>query len=337
MESDGERKKATRSRRVDGVSKGVVSKTGLTISEGYCRMCMKTLPIVKFYQATDTFLDKSGFMSICKEHCSQIYTDFYKTEKSMEKVLLRMCRMLNIRFGEDAVSATRLQLQTQGKQEDDGTIFGIYKSKVVSTMKENVNATSNGLDMTFHEIINSNAFVPTPEDILFKESDDGVDLKQVWGEFSIEDYEFLEKEFAKWSASYSCSNEAEEYYIREICIKKLELRKARLQTNMSTDVILKAMDILLKNSGLTPAQSTASSNSKSADAFGVWIKDLEDFGPAERFADHKMFYDVDNADEYIEKFFVRSQGKFILSSPDFQNEKIAEMDDGNFDSSDELA
>lgn len=327
-------KKATRSRRVDG-PKGVVSKTGLTITECYCRMCMKTLPVNKFYQSTDPFLDRSGFMSICKEHCSQIYVDFYRSEKNMEKVLLRMCRMLNVKYSEDIVNATRLHIQTQNKSEDDPSIFGVFKSKVVATSKENVNATSEGLDLSFHEPLNPNIFTPTPEDILFKETEDGVDLKQVWGEFSIDDYQFLEKEFAKWSASYSCSNEAEEYYIREICIKKLELRKARLEKgSSSTDTILKAMDILLKNSGLTPAQSTASANNKSADAFGVWIKDLEEFGPAERFADHKMFYDVDNADEYIEKFFVRSQGKFILSSPDFQNEKIAEMDDGSFDTSD---
>jgi len=112
---------------------------------------------------------------------------------------------LDLESSDDAIKATRLHIQTQGKDESDESIFGIYKSKCVSTMKENVNATSFGLDLTFREPI-----MFTPKSDSLESLQDNTDLKeneikrlrQFWGnKFEIEDYEWLEFELSKWKAA----------------------------------------------------------------------------------------------------------------------------------------
>ena len=319
-------KKATRSRRVDG-PKGVVSKTGLTVSMCHCRFCMNDLNVSKFYQATDTFLDKNGFMSVCKDCISKIYTDFYRSEKSMEKVLLRMCRMLNVRYGEDAVSATRLQLQTQGKSEDDGTIFGIYKSKVVSTMKENVNATSLGLDITFHEPekISNISIQNNLENNSGLEENEIKRLRHFWGEnFEASDYEWLEAELASWKHSNKIDTRNEESLLQLIILKLFDIRKKRNEGGETTQ-LEKSYQDLLKTSALSPNMMNAASNTKSMDALGVWIKDIENFYPIDIFVEKDLYKNYNGIEEYGEKYLTAPLRSFVTGSREFNIEGGEEL------------
>lgn len=295
----------------------VISKTGISVTECYCRMCMKMLPVDKFYQATDLTLDKIGFMSVCKDSIKDMYVSFYNTSHSMDKTILRMCRILNVKFSEEAINATKLQIQTQGKSEDDGTIFGIYKSKVVSTSKENVHATSEGLDITFHEPV---SFVS--ENQIDDEAFDGegADLKISWGaDLDSDDYIFLEEKLSEWKKDYSCQNKAELFLMKELCFKELELRRARASGGSgSVDSILKSMDVLLKSAALTPAQSNAASNGKTMDTWGMLIKQIEQTQPAEFYADKKLFEDFDKLAVYITNFIKRPMLNFWGASKSFE-------------------
>ncbi len=216
--------KATRSKRT--TSKVFINKNGVEIEKVYCRKCCENKNPVEFYQATDSFLDANLLMSICKGCISKIYTDFYRSEKNMERVLLRMCRMLNVIYSDDIVASTRLHLQTQGKAEDDGTIFGIYKSKCVSNLKENVNATSVGLDLTFREpIINRTIDKDSLENNSGLEENEIKRLKHFWGEnFEANDYEWLEAELASWKHSNKIDTRNEESLL-QLIILKLRLKR----------------------------------------------------------------------------------------------------------------
>ena len=137
-------KKATRSRRVDGVSKEFINKNGLSIKEVYCRKCMKTKKPSDFYQSTDSVLDSNLLMSVCKSCVSELYVNLYKAERTMEKTILRLCRILNIKFDTQTIEATKIHLKTQNKEDNDESVYGIYKAKLFATNKENVNATYQG-------------------------------------------------------------------------------------------------------------------------------------------------------------------------------------------------
>ena len=61
---------------------------------------------------------------------------------------------------------------------------------------------------------------------------DDEDLILLWGKgFDMDDYIFLESELSNWKKTHKCDNQAEITLLKEICIKVLEIRKAREQKN----------------------------------------------------------------------------------------------------------
>lgn len=339
MASEVVNKKATRSRRVDGVKKEVISKTGVSVSECYCRMHMSMLSVSNFYQATDLNLDKIGFMSICKEHVSQMYSDFYRSEKSMGKVLLRMCRILNVIYSDDIVASTRLHLQTQGKPEDDGSIFGIYKSKCVSNLKENVNATSLGLDLTFKEPILSNeiqdSFSKLRDDTTL-ENENIKRLRQFWGNtLEVQDYEWLEFELSQWKNVNKKIARNEESLLQLIVLKLFDIRKAR-DEGRDTTTLEASYQKLLDTSGLRPKDINISVNNKQDDNWGSIVEMVEKTTPAEYYKDKKLFANFDGL-LYFKNYIIRSIINFVTFNKNFElSNEITSQDEADFSYSESL-
>ena len=302
-----------RSRRI---SKEVVSVTGVTVDSCYCRKCMENKKPSEFYSATDLFLDSNGFMSICKDCIKLIYDGFYRTTQSIEGTILRVCRLLNVRYEEAAVEALLNHLQTleeKGKKEPD-SIFGIYKNKIIGVQKTRISEKGNDYtDLTFEEPSQS-----VIDNLPREPMDDMEEYIRAWGgdgELKMEDYLFLEQEFAKWKRTTKCDTQGEEVLVREICHKQNEIRKARIE-GKGTDNLVKGLQEIMKNSALTPALQNSASSGKNADTFGVWIKQIEKMTPAEWFDEQEKFRDMDGIEKDKEDIN-RSIGNFITGSRDF--------------------
>ena len=292
------------------------NKNGLEIESVYCRKCMKSKNPKDFYQATDLYLDTNQLMSVCRDCISQMYVDFYKTNHSITKTILSMCRILNIKFDEETIESVKLHLQTQGKQEDDPSVYGIFKGKLVATAKKSVDSSVDGIDFSFHEPISYVAEEQIDDDDFEGE---GADLKISWGaDLEADDYVFLEEKLSEWKKDYSCSNKAELFLMKELCFKELELRRARASGGSgSVDSILKSMDVLLKSAALTPAQATAAASGKTMDSWGMLIKQVEQTQPAELY-DKKIFDDFDNLKTYITNYIKRPMLNFWGASKSFE-------------------
>jgi hypothetical protein len=291
---------------------------------GYCRKCTKTKPADDFYLATDRFLDTNGLMSICKECVSDMYVMYYNSEHSLDRAIYKTCRALNVVYDTAAVGATVTSLTNREKLEDDRKTFGIYKTKLASSMRGLKSSDPLATDFTFKY---ENSSIPEySED---QHNFDGAEgVVEYWGDgFSTEDYRFLEKELASWKNSYSCQNKAEEFFMKQISIKALEIEKARKEEH-SVDAFLKSMQELLKNAALTPAQQTAASSGKGTETWGAFIKNIEDTTPAEFYKDKELFKDFDGIQEYIKKYITRPLKNFITGSRDFN---ITEDDNTEYD------
>lgn len=100
---------------------------GLPHGKCYCRKCQKIKTDKHFYKATDLELDKNGFMSVCKDCINSLYVEILEKENGIiNKAFLRMCRMLNIRYDERALSSSVEQIRKTEKNEDK--IFGYISS-----------------------------------------------------------------------------------------------------------------------------------------------------------------------------------------------------------------
>ncbi len=307
-------KKATRSRRVDGVK--TINKNGQIIESVYCRKCCETKKPSEFYSAVDNFLDANGYFSLCKSCIGKIYVNFYKSESNLEKAIYKLCKTINLKYDVSAVDALRSQYNAKGKEFGDESDVGIYKARLVSVQRS-FGEKADNLDLTFQyetQIINTETI--NDEDF----DGQGYDMKIKWGaDLSADDYIFLEEKLYEWKADYSCQNKAELFLMKELCFKELELKNARVGGLTNVDSILKSMDNLLKSAALTPAQSTASSGG-AKDTWGLMMKQIETTRPAEFYGteDKKLFKDFDNLGAYITNYIKRPMLNFWGASKSFE-------------------
>jgi len=304
------------------VKKKVLVKSNKSENElmVYCRKCMKTKKESEFFIATDEFLDSNKRFSVCKECCNEIYNIMFESEGNMARAILRCCRMFNVVFDDIAVSATESHIKTiEEKGGKTDNVFGIYKTKLASVSKRGDKGRELSFNLTFTE---PNKPLPPSNPIDDKEKN-AEELKQFWGDdLNREDYIWLEKKYAKWKAEYSIKTSGEAELLQMIILKLFDIRKARKEKG-STDKLEVAFQNLLKTSGLTPAQTTAASQGKTVDTWGMLIKMVEKEHPAEHYKDYKLFSDFFDLGKYLLNFVTRPITNF------FTGQKNYEIDDND--------
>lgn len=301
----------------------VINKDGVDISEIYCRKCMGKKAPGEFFQAVDHFLDTNQYMSICKECISRIYVNYYNIEHSVERAIYKTCQTINVMYSPSAIEALKTQITTQNRLGDDPKIFGLYKAKIASTLK-GVGVAKMGdsvtMDFTF-QYENSN--VPKITEVPDFEGSQGV--VETWGSgFSTEDYRFLERELANFKSTHKADSYAEVVLLKEVCYKLLEIQKTRLAEH-STASGVKELQALMGTLAISPDRANQASAGKSMECFGKWIEEIEQFRPAEYFEDKSIYKDVDNIEEYGEKYITTPLRSFILQSAEFGTEELEKM------------
>jgi len=304
---------------------GQITKTGVTVTECYCRKCMQMKHPKFFYSAVDPSLDANGKFSVCTECINDMFNRFFQIELTMERTILKLCRLLNLQYDENAIVALKKQLETEEqKGKAPSGIFGKYKARLSA-----VNRTKFGKDGSADDEL---VFVEPAKAVPAQSLEDvGVEIdiadhwKSFWGiDFNVEDYLYLDQELANWKRTNKCDTHQEITLMREICFIQNDLRKARMADKNTAGLQKNLMDVM-KSSALTPASQNAASSGKSADAFGVWIKQIEGSTPAEWWEDNELFKDVDDIGKYIKNYITRPIKNFIDGSRDFTIEEINEM------------
>lgn len=321
MEQKG---KAVRSKRLP---QPFVSITGITIENKKCRVCMKDKSAKDYPEAIDIFLDRDGLMSVCFDCINDIYDKFFISEGSLERALLKLCRLLNVAYLDEAVEAVKRNMETRKANGTMQKIWGMYKVALISTQHEEIGHRKKlyELNMTFVEPSRPVVIDPlgdTPEES---------ELRDYWGEgLNYDDYVFLEKELTRWKSSYACDNYGTEVLMREICLKQLEIRKARIE-GKSVDSILKSFDTLIKTANLSPAQQNAASSGKTAETLGTLIRRVEQENPCEYYDKQDLFKDYDNLNLYALNYIQRPVLNFLSGNKNF--ELIDSEEELNLDSS----
>jgi hypothetical protein len=292
----------------------------------YCRKCMTLKKPTDFFVATDEYIDGNGRMSVCSACCNLIYNNIYNAEKNISKSLLRCCRMLNVRFDEDAVEATKTHLNTLAQSgKETSNVFGIYKGKILSSAKKNFSDKNSTLDLTFYE---PNIMIKE-ESMTDEEELETENLDLIWGcNLSFDDYQFLEKEFDEWKRTHRCDTKAEKTLIREICHKELEIRKKRLETQgHAPGNLIKELQDLMKTANVDPSKTSEANSGKNKERYSKFEEILEENEPADYYADKKMYSNFDNQDFILKKYVTRPIKNFITQSRDFNVDAEDDVDE----------
>ena len=304
--------------------KEITTKTNYTVSESYCRKCVDMRPASDFYEAMDTgFADSVGLLSICKTSINEMYDDMISQKMTIEQAIHRLCIVLNVKYSNEAMSATKTNVQTlidSGKNVS--AVFGIYLSKIVSlnkSMDKSIQTDNSYEDVsvifTSKEL---NTEVQIPQDII----DFWVNAK------TPEDIKYLENEYMQFKQNHSTETHAEVTLLKRVCYTLLDIKMA-MSNGDSTDKLDKTLQELMKNLAIAPGAKNAPNQDKGGDSFGMWIQDIEQNEPAQWLKTDKnydLYKDVYNTEDYFQKYIVRPLKNFITMSKDF-NVEDAEIDE----------
>ena len=293
----------------------------------YCRKCQKLQIERNFYDAVDLkMIDSNGKMSVCKSCIQKLYDEVYGEVKSMERTIHRLCIMLNIRYSNDAVSATRAHMDTLiegGKVAR--SIFGLYKSKLVATNKSMDKSIEEyegyeDVGVIFEEKEIEQNEIPIPKDVI-----------DFWGkDLAREDILYLEEEYKNFKTTHKADAYAEVVLLKQVCYTMLDIKKARKEGD-NTDKLVKELQELMKNLAIAPKEVKTSSVNKGEEAFGLWIADIERSEPAQWLLSDPRgdaYRDVADTDLYFENYITRPLKNFITQSRDFN---IIEGEDGDIE------
>lgn len=309
----------------------IITKTGETVVTNYCRKCMKNLPAKEFYECSDAgFIDSNGLASVCKNCTQSLYDKLFEENSSIEKSIHKLCTSLNIKFSNEAVSATKAHINTlleSGKIVN--AVFSIYKMKLTATKKS---MDKSGLEDTSYEDVGT---IFTSEVINTKEIPIPQEVVAFWGkDIDRVDIEYLENQYANFKQTHKADSYAEIVLLKEVCYTLLNIKRLRANAD-DTQKEIKQLQELMKNLAISPnAVITSSGSNKGLDTFGLWIQDIEREEPAQWLKTDPrgdMYRDVGNVDEYFQKYIVRPLKNFILSSKDFNIDDEEITDDFTFD------
>jgi hypothetical protein len=282
----------------------------------YCRKCTKELPPKEFYDAVDNGLvDTNGKMSVCKDCVQKIYNQVFEETQSMEKSVHKLCIVLNIKFSNEALDATKKHVQTMMENGKNVTaIFSIYKMKLTATNK------SMDKSITQYEGYEDVGTIFTEKQIDTKEIPIPSEVIKFWGNGkSRGDIEYLETEYANFKNTHSTDTYAEIVLLKEFCETMLKIKKLRENNDPDTGDAIKELRDLMKSLKISP-DAARQNNTPGADTFGQWIADIEKEEPAQwLLTDPRgdIYRDVSNIDDYYQKYIVRPIKNFIQGSKDF--------------------
>ncbi len=300
-----------------------------------CICCTKDKKEIDYYMSKSPTFKGFQRLPICKECIDILFEDLLKrTSFDVEKSIYYLCMKLDYPFAYSVIDAAKKQTEKTGT-----SIHRIYIQKINSFGEVNnygevfmdgeqmkiLTAKTN--DDNNHENFGDNSLEQFEID---------EDLKIFWGYgFNPKDYIFLEKELSDWKTTHKCDNQAEITLLKEICIKILEIRKKR-EDKDPIGKEQKELQDLMKTASLDPAKANIAGAGKSLDAFGLWIKDLEQLKPAEWHDQQEKYKDMDGFVSYIKNYILRPIKNFITGNRDFQIDEdiIVNLDD-NIDSGEE--
>ena len=286
------------------------AKTANTFVRMECASCGTTNQNA-FYMSKDAWHKHYGKICYCKECVKAIYSDYLEKYKDMNLAVYYTCRKIDVAYiHANYLGAVENVNNDNAKINGDSAIISAY-------MKGFAFAERNGWGTCFDEsqgedqidkLAAFDAYTKikknkkTARGTLNEDDYENIEysteyLRNIWGDYDVDDLAFLQSEYLDWEAKLGgqIDEKSIDIIVKQICCTLLDINKERAQGN---DVTKKTQTLmsLMNNAGLVEKQNKVTSTTLSA---GQRIEDIEKMRPLKTVdpelndIDHlRMLYDA---------------------------------------------
>ena len=255
-----------------------------------CSKCKKDKKLSdSYYMASSNLIHTDGKLGICK-NCLEDIVDFGNIE-----LLKNALRSIDRPFLTEAYEGSFAT--------NPNNPFKEYMRRL--GMKQNRELTWNDSDFGLQS-------VKVPE------NSTGGSLRTKWGQYSPEDYSYLEDFYKEYSHTYATDTPVQINLYKNIAKVHLQAEKELSSGNVKQFKELMELSSKLHNDGnIKPIQSTGANDDKGLSTYGLWIKNVELEEPCEYFANKPIYEDHDKFKKYLDNWFLRPLKNIFNVSKDF--------------------
>lgn len=277
----------------------------------HCTCCGDLKTNNSFYKSYAFTYKGIGKLTICKDCIVEIYNKYLEKYKDDIKLAIYYtCMEINAPYSRASYLAVLKEITDNPKKNN---VIGIYMTKVNSIGRFN----GAGSDFMTGEKLDEDEqkeSIPKEETVINNE------LIRKWGKgYSEEDLQFLEYDYAEWAKTSDCDKIQVSKLVRMICKKELDIEKAR-EDGDNTEKLEQGLLKIMDATSLTPKTTSALNESDSAKVYGIWLKDIETYRPAEYFQDKSIYKDFDSLLDYLNRFVFRPLKNLLTGSREFDKE-----------------
>lgn len=286
--------------------------------------CIGTKPKTGYYVSWSQF-DKDGTMTYCKECCEKIYQKYLDTFKDEKVALLFTCAKLDIPFIQEVYKETENKINKAGNKVE--VSVGSYLSVLHRQQtKKEVYSDFSKSDINIFDLDIKALSMSEKEEQLKK-------FEKDWGlQDCIEDYEFLEETYNKYTTNVDFVNSQQIDLYRDLCRDRLLLRKIndnryngeesidKIQSRIAKTMSILKVDVFESNKAKTLSEQSLFEKIRLCDANNV-----EDV-----YSEPNKFYDLNKIQYYTEKFSLRPLANMLIGHRDF-NVNLDDIEEYNLE------
>lgn len=276
-----------------------------------CFYCQKEYVDTNFYKSNSEFHSGLGKIPYCKQCIENFYQQYFNRYTNdgclnpEKKAVKRLCMIFDIYYKEE-----------------------VFNSSMKKIKEGNMNISPMGQYMKTIQLSQYNRKKETYENTITQEEMDNfsfdisdsveVDKKIIdfFGSgFSIEDYDYLQREYNDWVARHECKTKAQEEVFKRLCFKQLEILKATRRGEDTKDLDA-TFQKLLETAKLQPKQNSGDTTADNQ-TFGTLIDKWENTRPLPEIDEELQ--DIDKIALYINIFFKGHLAKMMGLKNGFSN------------------
>lgn len=255
------------------------------------------------------FAANDGRLTVCKTCFSTYYeqlVEFFGGNE--EKAIVRMAQIADWYYHDKILAMTE-------RTSSDASRALMYGSKIHLTFVKKMGTTY--LDTVKDQ---ANAYIDSFEDLSEKQERDEVGITKAqfarWGPgFEESEYRFLDDHYKSLKETIDTNDVVQDTLAKDLCEIKLQQLRARNRNDVeSFQRLTKLYQDTLRTANIKVKKTDADTANDNQACWGVFIRNVEQYTPADIYQDKSLFADVDGIKEYLERFVLRPVKNFLLGT-----------------------